>query len=321
MQTPALDPRHFQIAVLAILAAFGAAGLGIDIRPLHLVVVAAVALGTQYLAGRLAGLARFDPLSALVTTLSLTILLRTDGPGLAALAALLAIGSKFLLRVRGKHLFNPANFAIVTLMLASDGAWISTGQWGSAALGALALSGLGWLVLTRARRAETTVAFLATFAALLTARALLLGDPLAIVFHHLSNGALLIFAFFMISDPKTTPDAAAGRLLFGAIVAGLAFAIQFLAYRPYGPLLALYACAPLTPLLDCLLGGARYRWVASSLFKFTRQEKSDATHATRGLGRNDAVPVRHRAGLLRLLRRPRGHRAVQPGLAGRAGPR
>ena len=48
-------------------------------------------------------------------------------------APVLAIGSKFLFRVRGKHLFNPAAFAIVALLLTSDEVWVSPGQWGAAA--------------------------------------------------------------------------------------------------------------------------------------------------------------------------------------------
>ena len=317
------DPRHYQIAVLTCLAVFGTAGLGIDIRPAQAAAVVATALATQFAGQRLAGAAAFDPLSALVTSLSLTLLLRTDSIALAAFAAVLAIGSKFVIRFRGKHLFNPANFAIVTLMLASDRAWISTGQWGSATLGALALAGLGLLVLTKARRAETTFAFLGTFAALLLGRSLLLGDPLAIAAHHLANGALLIFAFFMISDPKTTPDSAAGRALFGATVAAAAFTIQFLAWRPYGPLLALYFCMPLTPLLDRWLRGDRYDWfaVARAATRSFDKEIPDALQDPGGRGRNDDVPVRYRAGILRLLRRARRHGAVQPGLAGRAGPR
>ena len=83
----------------------------------------------------------------------------TNGGGLggrdpSALAAAVAIGSKFLVRVRGKHVFNPANVALVTLMLLSDRAWISTGQWGSTTLAAFGLACLGFLVLTRAKRAE-----------------------------------------------------------------------------------------------------------------------------------------------------------------------
>ena len=203
-------------------------------------------------------------LSPLITSLSLTLLLRADTVLLAACAAAIAISSKFLIRYRGKHVFNPANVAIVLMMLASEHVWVSSGQWGSTAISALALSCLGFLVLTRAKRAETTVAFLLVFAAMLFARAIWLGDPLTIPVHQLQNGALLIFAFFMISDPKTTPDTALGRMLFATLVAGIAYVIQFVYYVPNGPILALIIVAPFVPLLDMLFKGHRYEWTRNT---------------------------------------------------------
>ena len=162
--------------------------------------------------------------------------------------------------MHGKHVFNPANVALVTLMLLSDHAWVSSGQWGSAALGAFGLACLGFLVLTRAKRAETTIAFLCVYGALLFGRAVWLGDPMSIPMHQLQNGALLIFAFFMISDPKTTPNTAVGRTLFATLVAAIAFTIQFIFYQPNGPILALILSAPLVPLIDAVLQGSHYRW-------------------------------------------------------------
>ncbi len=254
------DPRCYQVAVLTGLLGFGLIVLDFGIRWQSALTIMATAQLAQYVGTRLAGLPRFDPLSALITSLSLTLLLRTDVIPLAAAAAVIAIGSKFLIRVNGKHVFNPANVALVTLMLASDYAWVSSGQWGSAAIGSLALACLGFLVLTRAKRAETTIAFLAFYGALLLGRALWLGDPLAIPMHQLQNGALLIFAFFMISDPKTTPDAALGRVVYAAIVAAIAFTIQFVYYVPNGPILALILSAPLVPFIDALLQGSHYQW-------------------------------------------------------------
>ncbi len=254
------DPRYYQIAVLTTLLTIGIVVLDFGIRWQNAIAIMLMAQATQYLGTRLVGLPRFDPLSALITSLSLTLLLRTELIGLAAAAAAIAVGSKFLIRVRGKHVFNPANVALVTLMLLSDQAWVSSGQWGSAAVGAFGLACLGFLVLTRARRAETTIVFLCVYGALLLGRAIWLGDPLSIPVHQLQNGALLIFAFFMISDPKTTPDTAFGRTLYATLVAAIAFTIQFIFYQPNGPILALILSAPLVPIVDAVLQGSHYRW-------------------------------------------------------------
>jgi len=254
------DPRWYQILVLSLLLGYGITALDFGVRWQNAIAIFATAQFVQFAGIRLLTQQRFDPLSALITSFSLTLLLRTDVIGLAMLAAAIAIGSKFLVRVRGKHVFNPANAALVSLMLLSDKAWVSSGQWGSAALGAFALACLGFLVLTRAKRAETTLAFMAAFAALLLVRALWLGDPVSIPLHQLQNGALLIFAFFMISDPKTSPNTARGRIIYGALVAGVAYSIQFVFYEPNGPILALIMSAPFVPLIDALSRGQIYRW-------------------------------------------------------------
>ena len=260
IKTRVRDPRYFQIVVLCSLVIYGIVALDFGVRIENALVIVTTALAVQYIGVRLARLPHFDPLSPIITSLSLTLLLRTDLTLMAAMAACVAIGSKFLVRARDKHIFNPANVAIVTLMAASDHAWISSGQWGSTALGAFALACLGCLVLTRAKRAETTIAFLGSYATLLLGRALWLGDPLAIPFHQLQNGALLLFAFFLISDPKTTPNTAAGRALYAVLVATVAFTIQFVIYEPHGPMIALFLCAPVVPFIDFYYRGPAYRW-------------------------------------------------------------
>ena len=134
------DPRWYQVFVLSLLLGFGILVLDFGIHWQNAVAIFATAQATQYLASRFIARMPYDPLSALITSYSLTLLLRTDVIALALLAAMIAIGSKFLVRVRNKHVFNPANVALVSLMLLSDHAWISSGQWGSATIGALALA-------------------------------------------------------------------------------------------------------------------------------------------------------------------------------------
>lgn len=253
------DPRHYQILVLAMLLIFGISRLDFEIRPGRAALILGVCLGTQLLGSRLTRRS-FDPRSALISGLSLCLLLRTNSWLLAAATALLAISAKFVLRVRGKHIFNPTNFAIVAALLATERAWVSSGQWGNAAFFAFLLACLGGLVVNRAGRADVSSGFAFFYAAILLGRALWLGQPAAIPLHQIANGAFLIFTFFMISDPKTTPDSRPGRLLFALLVALGAGFIQFVLYRPNGLLLSLAFASPLVPLLDLLLPSERYSW-------------------------------------------------------------
>jgi Na+-transporting NADH:ubiquinone oxidoreductase subunit NqrB len=168
----------------------------------------------------------------------------------------LAIGSKFVLRFDGKHIFNPANFAISVLLL-TDLAWISPAQWGSRTWAAFLFVCLACLVLSRAKRADIAITFLCTYIAILLGRAFYFGDPMAIPLRQMQSGALLLFTFFMITDPKTTPDRRSARMLFAVLVAVGGAWLQFAHFMPHALMYALFFASPLVPLLDCLL--PRYR--------------------------------------------------------------
>ncbi len=256
------DPRTYQIAALTTLLCYGVGALGFEVGPAQAAVTLAGVLGVQWLCTRFVdGAGRFEPRSALISGLSLCLLLRTNSLWLAAAAPVAAVGSKFLLRWNGKHLFNPTNFALVALLVCADGcAWVSPGQWGSVAFFAFALVCLGGLVGTRAGRAEVSLAFLVFYLGLVFGRSAYLGEPAAIPVHRLQSGTLLLFAFFMISDPRTTPDSRMGRLVFAALVAFGGWYVQFRLFRTNGLLWSLAACSLLVPILDRLLPGRRYRW-------------------------------------------------------------
>jgi Na+-translocating ferredoxin:NAD+ oxidoreductase RnfD subunit len=105
---------------------------------------------------------------------------------------------------------------------------------------------------------------MAAWTGLLVARSLSLNEPLTIPLHRLESGAFLLFSFFMISDPKTTPDSRAGRVLFAALVALGAAYVQFTLFRTNGFVWALAGASPLVPVIDWLLPGHRYVWGATS---------------------------------------------------------
>jgi enediyne biosynthesis protein E5 len=257
------DPRLYQIATLAGLLGYGALTLGLDVQPLTVAVLLAGVLGAQLLGARATG-RRFDPRSALISGLSLCLLLRTNVLALAAAAAVLAVATKFLVRVRGKHVFNPTNVALVAMLLLADGVWVSPGQWGSAAVFAFLLAAAGALVVNRAARADVTWTFLAAHAALVVGRALWLGDPLAIPLHQLQSGSLLIFSFFMISDPRTTPDSRLGRFIFALSVALAGHYLTFFMQMRPALYVALIALSPFILLLDKILPAERFTWTAAA---------------------------------------------------------
>ncbi len=254
------DPRVYQIAVLAGLLVYGVTRLDFEIGSARALAILAAALVTQALCMRWTGPPGFEPKSALISGLSLCLLLRGQAPWLALVAPALAVASKFVLRWRGKHLFNPTNFALVALMVLGGPVWVSPGQWGNTTWLAFLFACLGGVVVQRAARADVTFSFILAWAALLFGRAHGLGQPAAVPLHQMQSGAFLLFSFFMISDPRTTPDSRAGRVLFAGLVALGAGFVQFVLYRTNGLLWSLAVCSLLVPLIDGLLPGPRHAW-------------------------------------------------------------
>jgi enediyne biosynthesis protein E5 len=257
------DARHFQIVALSSLLAINFVWIDFGAKPLYCALAISGALATQIVCSRYFGLAHVDLRSPLITGLSLSLLLRADEPWLPAIAGIVAIASKFVLRVDGKHIFNPAGFAIVALLLTSGEVWISPGQWGTSVWFGSLIAFFAILVLQASRRSDVALFFLGSHAALLVARAMWLGDPLTIPLHQIQSGSLLIFAFFMISDPRTTPDSRLGRFLFALAVALVAHYLAFFMQMRPALYVALIALSPAALLLDRLIPAKRFEWIAT----------------------------------------------------------
>lgn len=256
------DPRIYQITVLSALLVYGIGWLDFEISAVNASVILISVLLTQYICTYVFRLPKYDPRSSLISGLSLCLLLRTNSLLLLIVTAFITITSKFTLRWGGKHICNPTNFGLVAMILLTDQVWVSPGQWGSAAFLGFLIACLGGLVVNRASRSDVTYAFLVFYITFLFGRALWLGDSLSIPLHQIQNGAFLIFTFFMISDPKTTPDSRAGRILFAFLVAAGAFVVHFVLYRTNGLLWSLAFFSLFTPLIDLLLPGHCYEWKA-----------------------------------------------------------
>jgi Na+-transporting NADH:ubiquinone oxidoreductase subunit NqrB len=254
------DARHYQIAALATLLTFNLGWLDFGARPLNSAAAIAASLITQIICSRLTNIP-LDLRSPLITGFSLSLLLRADEAWIHALAGAIGIGSKFLLRIDGKHIWNPAGLAIVVLLFLTPAhVWISPGSWGTSVWFAALLVFFAILVLGAARRSDIAIFFIGSHAALLIARALWLGDPLTIPLHQLQSGSLLIFTFFMISDPRTSPDSRLGRFIFAASVALAAHYMAFFMQMRPALYIALIALAPFVFLIDRILPAERFAW-------------------------------------------------------------
>ena len=254
------DARLFQIAFQAVLLTVGVLARDFALDPRQVALAFAAGLVTQQLWLRALGLEHKGSLSALVTCLGVSLLLRADSLWAHPLAAAVAVSSKFVLRVHGRHVFNPANLGVIAALVLLPGTWVSSGQWGNDVALAVLFVALGALVTERARRADIAWVFLASWVVLLAARAAWLGQPWSVPAHQLVNGGLLLFAFFMISDPMTIPKRRAARAGYAMLVAAFAFTWQFALFRTNGLLWALFLLSPLVALIDRRWPGPAFAW-------------------------------------------------------------
>ncbi len=285
------DPRNYQILFLLLFLMLGIGTRDWTLRPDLIFVLMVTCLLTQGIAvcifpnpkEKLLALltkkenysenngsnsVRFSKLyslkSALITALGLTLLLRADRYSTMVLAGSLAILSKFLFRVDGKHFFNPANFGIIAALVLTPDAWVSPGQWGDDGWYALLFAGTGGMVLKRVGRWDTTVAFLGAYAFLEAIRNLWLGWTWDVYCHRLMSGSLLLFALFMITDPRSIPNARISRLLWAGCIAVVTFILRNQFFISTAVFWALFALAPLSILLDYIWSAPRFSWSFSS---------------------------------------------------------
>ena len=198
--------------------------------------------------------------SAVITALGLCLLLRGNSYQTMILAGSLAIASKFLFRWRSKHFFNPANFGIISALILTNDAWVSPGQWGTDWWYLLLFAGTGGVVLKKVGRWDTSVAFFLTYAGLEALRDFWLGWSGDVWLHQLSSGSLLLFALFMLTDPRSIPNALTGRLLWAIAIAVLTFILQNYFYLSTAIFWALFIISPLTILLDLVWAAPRFTW-------------------------------------------------------------
>ncbi|WP_158749232.1 RnfABCDGE type electron transport complex subunit D [Acidobacterium sp. S8] len=213
-----------------------------------------LAIGTSMLAELILGrifLHKWPHLaSAYITGISVGILLRSPAFWPYALCSLLAITSKYVLRVKGRHIWNPSNFGIcVMLFLASEAVASLSIQWGNNLGTMVVIWLLGSAIIWRLRRFHICAVYIASFIVLAFLRAWITGDPWQSEISPITGPEYQLFIFFMITDPKTTVRSKTGQCIVAFLVAVVEFLLR-LDQNIYAPLYALFIVGPVAMLID-----------------------------------------------------------------------
>jgi len=188
--------------------------------------------------------------SAYITGISVGILVRSPAFWPYVLCALFSITSKYVLKYRGRHLWNPSNFGISALLfLAGDAAASLSIQWGNYVLPMVAIWALGSIIVWRVKRFHITATYVVSFLIFALIRSWMTGNPWQAEVAPLTGPEYQLYIFFMITDPKTTVRSVKGQCLVAFSVA-LVEMILRLNQVVYAPFYALFLVGPAALLIE-----------------------------------------------------------------------
>jgi len=257
-----LDPRYLVSFLITLILVLGQARYGILGGYDRLVIALGVSVATELGLSRLLRGRFVNVQSAYITGISLSLLTkpRADLLWPFALGAFLAIASKYVLQYRGRHLWNPSNFAISLLLVTAPASVaILSHQWGDE----LATNAVAWcfvlLIVSRVRMLHVTLTYVVSFLALAALRSRIVGGPMLAEIAPLTGPMYQLFVFFMVTDPRTTVGTVRGRIIVAAAVAVAEMGIRLAGdyhlallapLYPAPPILALAVVGPIAKAID-----------------------------------------------------------------------
>ncbi|MBO0758366.1 MAG: hypothetical protein J2P54_21150 [Bradyrhizobiaceae bacterium] len=193
------------------------------------------------------------PASAYITGISVGILIRSPALWPYGLCSAISITSKYVLRVKGRHLWNPSNFGICAMLfLAGDTVASLSIQWGNNLWPVVVVWLLGSIIIWRLRRFHITATYVAAFLLFALLRSAITGSPLQSEIAPITGPMYQLFIFFMITDPKTTVRSKLGQCIVVVMVALLETVLRLneIVYAPY---YALFIVGPIALLIETWL--------------------------------------------------------------------
>src|SRR6202046_3158563 len=252
-----LDNRYIAPAFITCILLVGHLSFGIlESYPKTLLAIG-TSIALELALGRIFLHKWLNPASAYITGISVGILVRSPAYWPYALCAAISITSKYVLRVKGRHIWNPSNFGIsVLLFLAADTVASLSIQWGNYLLPMLVIWVLGSVIIARLHRFHITGIYVASFLAFAFLRSWMTGSPWQSEVAPITGPMYQLFIFFMITDPKTTVRSKRGQCIVVFLVAVLEMALR-LRQIIYAPFYALFIVGPFAMLLEIWLDSRR----------------------------------------------------------------
>jgi len=256
-----LDPRYliaFLITLVLVVAQLRYHMFGSYDRLLLAlgVCVATEALLSWFDRGRIANL-----LSAYISGISLTLLVKPQGGALwpFALGGFIAIASKYVLRYRDNHLWNPTNFAVTALLLlAPDRISVLSHQFGNDVVTNMVIWVFGLIIAARVGVLHITLTYVASFFLLNGLRATVLGLPVLPEIAPITGPMYQLFIFFMITDPRTIVRGRRRQIAVAVLIAVMEMLIRFASDQGW-PLPVAFNAAP--AFLALALVGPVAKWI------------------------------------------------------------
>jgi Na+-translocating ferredoxin:NAD+ oxidoreductase RnfD subunit len=252
-----LDNRYVAPIFITCILIAGHLSFGIleSYRKTGLAIIASIL--TELLLGRIFFGKWPNLASAYITGISVGILVRSPAFWPYVLCSVISITSKYVLRVKGRHIWNPSNFGIsVLLFLAADTVASLSIQWGNYLWPMLVIWVLGSVIIWRLRRFHISGIYVASFIAFAFLRSWITGDPWKSEVAPITGPMYQLFVFFMITDPKTTVRSKLGQCVVVFLVASLEMAMR-LDQVIYAPFYALFIVGPTAMLIEIWLDSRR----------------------------------------------------------------
>ena len=237
-------------AFITLLLLIGQLSFGVLDSYLYVVVSIVAAVLTEIILSRIY-FGKWKSLSsAYISGISVGILIRSTSVWPYIITAVLSIMSKYILKYKGRHLWNPSNFGVswMLFMAPLDVAGLSI-QWGSNFLGLAVIWALGLAIVYRAKRFHVTVAYVISFVILAYVRSVITGDTFLAEVSPLTGPMYQLFIFFMITDPGTSVSTRKGRIIVVILVALVEFVLRLNSFI-YAPFYALFLVGPVAKYID-----------------------------------------------------------------------